>query len=281
MADSTPPPGNRGVRGTAVRGTSIPIVRCVGNIPDADGFGIGAADNCRRVASASWIKVFAMSFTKPLCPRVASIALTVVVVFGGAPWSVITADQPPAAVEPKIKVEVMDKTGRGRFVSYMAGTLTLRGNSGSLLIWNKIAETTDALLFDAAAGKFGPATAAALNRAKPEDWIQVVISKGKTTIRIGERKAQTVGTFVSFKDNRLLILGKNLGASFVQKYGNQVHFNKFRDDVPAFESVDGGEFKPVGPANKFLGTVKEGAVLTIHGEGDDNITRVEIGVPKK
>ncbi len=75
-------------------------------------------------------------------------------------------------------------------------------------------------------------------------------------------------------------LGKNLGESFARKYGNNVRFNKFRDDVPAFESVDGGEYKSIGTANKVLASVKEGTVITIYGEGDNNITLVQIGVPK-
>ena len=210
------------------------------------------------------------------------ITLGLVAVLGVVPVPVVGAEPPVAGkVEPKDKVEVMEKTGWGRFVSYKEGTLTVRANSGSLLVWNKIAEDTNALLFDQEAGKFQPATAAALNKAKANAWIQVIIDKGKTTVRIGERKGLTTGTFVSYKNDRLLILGKDLGASYVQKYGNNVHFNKFSEDVPAFESVDGGEYKPVGPANKVLGSVKEGTLLRVHGEGDDNITRVEIGVPKK
>jgi len=79
----------------------------------------------------------------------------------------------------------------------------------------------------------------------------------------------------------LLMLGKDLGEKFTKKYGNNLHFNKFRNDVPAYESVDGGEYKLIGTANKVLSDVKEGSVLTVHGEGDDNITLVQIGVPKK
>ncbi len=221
-----------------------------------------------------------MRFMKRLSRRITA-ALGVALVLVAAPGTFAAAEPPAASkAEPKDKVEVMEKTGRGRFVSYKDGRLTVRANSGSLLVWNKIAEDTNALLFDQEVGKFQPATAAALNKAKGGAWIQVIIDKGKTTVRIGERKGLTTGTFVSYKNDRLLILGKDLGASYVQKYGNNVHFNKFRDDVPAFESIDGGEFKAVGTANKVLGSVKEGTVIRVHGEGDDNITRVEIGAPK-
>ena len=101
------------------------------------------------------------------------------------------------------------------------------------------------------------------------------------TLRIGARKGSTTGSFVSFKDGRLLMLGKDLGESFTKKYGNNLHFNRFRDDVPTYESIDGGEYKLIGAANNVLSDVKEGSVLTVHGEGDDNITLVQIGVPKK
>ena len=79
---------------------------------------------------------------------------------------------------------------------------------------------------------------------------------------------------------RLLMLGTNLPENFTKRYGNTLPYNRFRDDVPAYESIDGGEYQLIGTANKILGDVKEGTVLTIHGEGDDNITFVQIGVPK-
>ena len=86
---------------------------------------------------------------------------------------------------------------------------------------------------------------------------------------------------MSYKDNRLLVLGKNLGESFTKKYGNNVHFNKFREDVPLYESIDGGEYKLVeGTPGKILPNVKEGTLITVHGEGDDNITLIQIGEPK-
>jgi len=79
----------------------------------------------------------------------------------------------------------------------------------------------------------------------------------------------------------LLMLGKNLGESFTRKYGNNVHFNKFRLDVPVYESIDGGEYKLVeGTPGKILPNVKEGTLITVHGEGDDNITLIQIGEPK-
>jgi len=108
-----------------------------------------------------------------------------------------------------------------------------------------------------------------------------MVGNARSYIRIGAGKDQVTGTFVSFKDSRLLAIGTNLPESFTKKYGTTLQYNKFRDDVPVHESVDGGEYKLIGTANKMLGSVKEGTVITVHGEGDDNITLVQLGVPKK
>ena len=149
-------------------------------------------------------------------------------------------------------------------------------------IATKIKEDAKTLVWSDGDNAYKPAdTAKTLNGAKTGTWFIVHVANENVTVRVGARKGSTTGTFVSFKDDRLLILGKNLGESFTKKYGNNVHFNKFRDDVPVYESVDGGEYKPIGTANKVLGNVKEGTVVTVHGEGDDNITLVQIGVPKQ
>jgi len=150
------------------------------------------------------------------------------------------------------------------------------------LIATKIIDNTTIFVWDNATVKYQPATAAqTLDRVEPNTWTMVYSAPNQVTLRLGSRKGQTVGTFVSFKDDRLLILGKNLGESYVKKYGNNVHFNKFRADTPIYESIDGGEHKLVGLANKVLPSVREGTVLTVYGEGDDNILRVDIGLIKK
>jgi hypothetical protein len=67
----------------------------------------------------------------------------------------------------------------------------------------------------------------------------------------------------------------------VKKYGDNLHFHTFAEDVPAYESIDGSDYKLIGTANKVLGDVKEGTILTVHAEGDDNITLIQIGVASK
>jgi len=198
------------------------------------------------------------------------------------PSRTLVAVQAPAPdkFSQKETVDQKEKPGFGRFVSFKDDTLTLESNSGTLLVWNKIAENNNTVKFDAKANEYKPVegTAAALKQVQAGTY--VMVGNGRSYIRIGARKDVVVSSFVSFKDNRLVALGKNLPEEFLKRYGSTLPYNKFRDDVPVHESVDGGEYKLIGTANQVLGSVKEGTVLTIHGEGDDNITLIQIGVPK-
>jgi hypothetical protein len=213
-----------------------------------------------------------------------ALALSCAAVPGLVPWTVVAAEPPAAAADkpaPKETIDRKDKHGFGRFVSFKDGTLTLEGNAGELLVWHKLAESKNTVKFERDANEYKKVegTAAALAQVKPGTY--VMVGDKSAYVRIGARIDKVTGTFVSFKDGRLLMLGTNLPESFTKRYGNTLPYNRFRDDVPAHESVDGGEYKPIGTASKVLGNVKEGTVLTIHGEGDDNITLVQIGVPKK
>ena len=205
------------------------------------------------------------------------VAVLAVVSSAVAPTQTFAADK----VEQKDKVAPKEKTERGRFVSFKDGTLTIKVNSGAL-IGTKISDNTKTVVWNNDEGKYLPTeTAEALKLVKAEAWFQVLVANENVTLRIGAKKSQVTGTFVSFKNERMLMLGKDLGPSYTKKYGNNLHFNKFRDDVPVHESIDGGEYKLIGTANKVLVDIKEGTILTVHGEGDDNITLIQIGVPKK
>ena len=198
------------------------------------------------------------------------------IIFGIAAisWTPATAQSPAAA-----PVDQKEKQNQGKFVSFKDGTLILKGNYSGL-IWHDIPEKTKVVHWDHAAGEYQPSgTAEVLGKVEPGSW--VMVTAGRTLIRVGASKERIVGTFVSFKDDRLLMLGTALPEAFTKKYGNTLHFNKFAEGVPVYESVDGGEFKHVGIAETILPTVKEGTVLAVYGEGDDNNTKVEIGVPAK
>lgn len=230
-------------------------------------------------------RLVAMRFMTPLSHRAVVtyvLVLGCAAVLGVVPWAVVAAQAPVAdKVEPKKTIDQKEKNGFGRFVSFKDGTLTLESNAGELLVWTKLAESKNTVKFDPDANEYKPVkgTAAALAQVKPGTY--VMVGDKSAYVRIGARIDKVTGTFVSFKDGRLLMLGTNLPESFTKRYGNTLPYNRFRDDVPVHESVDGGEYKPIGTANKVLGDVKEGTVLTVHGEGDDNITLIQIGVQKK
>ncbi len=225
-------------------------------------------------------RLSAMRFVQPLSrPMLVGygLGLLLIAALGMVPWKLVAADSPAVAKAP---VAERSGSGRGRFVSLQDGVLTLEANDGALLK-NKLPADLKVFRWVDGSG-FQPAeTQKTLSQIPVGGWVHILFDKGEVSLRVGSRKDQTVGTFVSFKENRLLILGKNLGGSFTKKYGNQVHFQKFRDDVVAYESIDGGVYQSVGPANQVLGNMKEGTIITVHAEGDSNITRVEIGVPKK
>lgn len=188
--------------------------------------------------------------------------------------------EPPLDKKVDHKIAANSKMHWGRFASFKNGTLTLESNSGEL-IESKVVRKTKTTEWSDTLGKFVPTdTFAALRQLKVGTVIVVNGANQTDTLRIGSRKSVTNGTFMSYENDRLLMLGINLGERFTKKYGNNVHFNKFRDDVPAYESIDGGEYRLIGMANEALRNVKEGTILHVHSEGDDNITLVRIGEKK-
>jgi beta-lactamase regulating signal transducer with metallopeptidase domain len=190
----------------------------------------------------------------------------------------VTSVMPAAARSPRFF---------GRFVSLNDRVLTIETNSLERIA-TQVPDDAKATVWSSATHKFEPTEIdAALRQLSPGLLVVVngaeagpIVKSGKVTLRIGTRKSRTIGKFVSYKDDRLLILGTNLAGHYAKKSGSSIHFNKFRPDVPAFESVDGRDYRSIGLAKDVLGQVKEGTFVTVHGEGDDNITLVEIGVPK-
>lgn len=203
-------------------------------------------------------------------------------VIGLLPMSLALGEDPVTKPADQLKsIDQKEKHGFGRFVFFQNQTLTLESNEGTLLGWHNITEKTQTLEYDPISNDYKRISDPIVSLNKVKAGRYIMVGPSLAYIRIGARHDAVVGTFVSFKDDRLLMFGKSLPDSFVKKYGNNLQYNKFRDDVPIYESVDGGEYKQIGTANKILKDLKEGSILTIHGEGDDNITRAEIGLPKK
>ena len=230
-------------------------------------------------------RLLAMRHMKPLSRRSVvahAVVLAIVAVTSVVPWSVVAAETPPAGrPAPKAAVDQKDKNGFGRFVSFKDGTLTIESNAGALAVWHGITEATKTSKYDPATDGYKPVAGVAGALGEVKAGTYMMVGERRAYVRIGARADRVVGTLVSFKDGRLLTIGKNLPESFVKRYGTNLQYNKFRDDVPVHESVDGGEYKPIGTASKVLGGVKEGTVVTVHGEGDDNITLIELGVKGK
>ena len=198
--------------------------------------------------------------------------IVALLLLGIAPWTLAAAETPTVT-------DQKEQHGFGRFVSFKNGTLTLRGNHG-ILVWNNLTDKTKVVHWDHAAGEYKPSgTAEGLSKVEADAY--VMVTQGRTLVRVGARKERVTGTFISFKNDRLMIMGKDLPDAFTKRYGSTLHFNKFPEGIPVFESVDGGSFKLVGAAEKVLATVKEGTIVIIYGEGDDNNTRIEIGMLKK
>jgi beta-lactamase regulating signal transducer with metallopeptidase domain len=257
----------------------VSIVEKLGPVPRIPTMCVGATGSPHTLQQ----RLTAMRFMKPTSRRALiayTTTLALVALVGVVPWKLVAAE-PATKANHDRKIEAMEKSGRGKFVSFENGKLTLLGNSGSLLVWNSLPAGLTGVQFNHTEKKFLPVAdaTAALSQAKPGMWVQVFLDKG-ASVRIDERKGATTGTFVSYKDQRLLILGTNLGASFTKKYGNQVHFNKFAAGVPIYESIDGGAYKLTGVAEQVLPNVLEGTIVTVHAEGDDNITMIQLGVPK-
>jgi len=217
--------------------------------------------------------------THPAWGLAAAVMITALTLTGATRAQEAKADTAPKNTQAQPAADQKDKFGCGKFVSFKEGTLILKGNYESL-VWHNVTEKTKVVQWDYAAGKYKPSgTAEVLGKVEPGAW--VMVTAGRALIRVGARKDRITGTFVSFKDERLLMLGTALSEAFTKKYGNTLHFNKFAEGVPVYESVDGGDFKLVGIAEKILPTVKEGIIVTVYGEGDDNNTRVELGVQVK
>ena len=222
-----------------------------------------------QITKSKALKLVAFSFVG---------VLAAIMVDGLLPRKVMAVDPAPVVKPPAGTLDRTDKSGFGKFVSFQNGALTVHRLDGKFLVWNQFPAQTKFVQFDAAAERFRPVESIeAFKNVKVGTWIQVADS----TVRIGEEDRRITGSILSFKDQRLLLMGKDPESSYLKVYGPTVHFSKFREDIPAYRSIDGGEYQLIGTANQALADAKEGEIVTLHDEGEGNWTYIEIGVKKK
>lgn len=195
------------------------------------------------------------------------------------------------------------EAGKGKFVSFADGVLTLDGsirpsatNKGStgLVAWKNIDDKTK--VYIAAEEDKGPDRGykpapglETLKQIKPGTPVFVGPWFGyqdRPGIFVGVTKSRMVGTFVSYttgsKSSGLTMLGKDLAPSgFTKKYGNNLFMRNINENTPVEESIDGGPYQPIGTVKTVLKDVKEGTVLTVHFHGEGNITLIQLGLPKE
>lgn len=166
----------------------------------------------------------------------------------------------------------------GTFVTFQDGTLTLKGNSGELL---RQPVGTNFQAFQN--NEHGPGAkpvdpADALGRVLPGTVFQVNVATHELVFGLDHR---VIGTFVSYQNGRLVLRAADAPPGFVQKPAGTVSLT-INPTIPVLESIEGGDYKPAGPAGKFLQTVKPGTLLTARSEYDpDRIEVLQVGDPKR
>jgi len=246
-----------------------------------------------------------MRFIAPLSRRQRigyAILLSAISLFGFSPWVLVAAE--PQDVPAAEKTPTADKSkrasnpgeplptlkqGKGKFVSFKDGTLTLEGPAGQL-VWDGIAAGTKTYLGvgesnDKDRGYRPVDTLDAMSKVKPGTLVFVGSWFGyekRHGIFVGVTPGTTTGTFVSFKGGSLSLLAKERSAgSFSKKYGNSLFIRNLPTDIPVEESIDGGAFERIGTVKQVLPDVAEGVVVTVHFLGEGNITLIQLGIPKK
>lgn len=216
-----------------------------------------------------------MPFMKPLSRSRAVVYVLVpaaVALSGLVPWPLVAAESPKSD-----QAKSKQSSGAGDFVSFQDGTLKLQG-AGGPLVWNNIGDNFKTFPRDEDGRPMQPVdTIETLSKLKPGMAVRVNGEKSEITFGVDEA---THGTFVSYKNGKLTIIGRaeELGAGFTNRYGTTLS-PQIDPKTPVWESIDGGEFKKVGTAEA-LNSVKEGAIITLRGK-NDRILRIDIGVKKK
>jgi hypothetical protein len=167
----------------------------------------------------------------------------------------------------------------GKFVSFHDGTLTLQGNTATML-WRNLSPDIGVSQWSEPAHQYEPfGHTAVLTKVPPGTW--VFVAENRSHIQVGAGKESHVsGTFLSFEGQRLLISGSNLG-NYASENGSSLHFPKFVEGIPVYTNVPGKALKKIGPAEEILPRLTKGQRITIYGEGDFNFTKIVLGPPPK
>ncbi len=216
----------------------------------------------------------------PVSGLAAALMIAALTLVGATRAQEVKAEQPKEA-PAQASTDQKNKAGGGTFVSFKDGTLTLKGNAGEL-VWNNITEKTKVFLSENSDLDKSSGIVGVLSKVEAGTW--VFVAGNKSFIRVGAAKeGHVTGTFVSFKNDRMLLLGKDLKpGNFTKKYGNQLSYGKFSESVPVFESVDGNDLTLAGTPSTTLPNIKEGTLVTVYyGQTDGSFVRIEIGVPKQ
>lgn len=225
--------------------------------------------------------------------RLARLLVWVVAPFVLHPGHLSAADSlPPLAI------------GKGEFVSFADGVLTLEGSLGSLqenrgkkepVVWKNIDDRTNVYVAegedkgDPDRGYRKAPAIETLRNVKPGTFVFVGPWFGyqdRPGFFIGVNSSRTVGTFVSYtsgtKGSGLTLLGVDLKPStYTKKYGNSLFIRGIPENTPVEESIDGGPYQPVGTVKTILPEVQEGTLVTIHSHGEGKTTLIQLGQPEE
>jgi len=197
-----------------------------------------------------------------------------------------------AAAEPLTggKAEPKETSGTGLFVSYLDGTLTIKGKAGQQVYLrvgenyktyqnnevgpgSKLVPTVQAL-----SGMKLDGPIASLSRVLPGSLVRVDVEAHEILFGLDYR---VIGKFVSYTDGKLELLAADAPPGFVAKPTGKLKL-AIDADTPVLESVSGGDLKYAGLAGKVLKNAEAGAEITARSEYDPEVIQViEIGVPKR
>lgn len=243
------------------------------------------AQVCNKVTANSncifYRRMFAMHFMKAHFSLVVSIgiALGAITLLSLDRHTLIAADGPKAI-----------KSGSGTFVSFRDGRLTIKGKAG-LVVYENVGEKFQTFqnnengpgskrvgTVDALSGANLEGNVKSLRRVIPGTVVRVNVEKSEIHFGLDHR---VCGTFVSYRDGQLKLLAAAAPTGFVQERTGDVLL-AIDPNIPALESINGGDLKVAGIVGEVLKTVKPGTLLTARSEYDvDIIEVIEIGEPRR